>query len=589
MATLVNALDKHISQQIGENGHVEYGWSNNIQEKIVQFYFQISRTDENGMDTLKNILDSLLTNLKHQLFFGTLLEKQIAKGYLTLLYKMIGQTRDIINGKGEYKLTYMMIYKWYDFFPDLAIFAVNCLVNIENKKNHPYGSWKDIKYLCKFCTTHGATMDHPLIQESIKIINKQLKIDNNCFPSEISLAAKWVPREKSSFKYLYQSLATDYFKEYMKTANSQIKSEKAILKCKTEYRKLISGLNKRIDTLQVKQCGNVWSEIDFKNVTSISLLKQKKAFLNVCKNGNIRYSDSLDRVNCAEHFNEHVKKAIQGDVEIKGKRVELANFVKQARSLYKNSISSQVEKDLLNLQWINNASQNNALENFVPVVDLSSSMDGDPMDVAIAMGIRIAEKSKLGKRIMTFSIHPRWIKLDNCNDFISQVKEIENGDIGYNTDFHKVLNLFLDTIISNKMPPEDVQDMVIVLLSDMQIDEAEGINNKDHRYGSQKRETLYEEIKCKYAEAGIRVHGKPYKPPHILFWNLRNTNGFPSLSNEKNVSMMSGFNPVLLNQFCDKGIAALESSTPWSVLEQILSNERYKIMGDYLENNFHLF
>jgi hypothetical protein len=581
MATFVSALDKHNSQQIGEKGHVEYGWSNNIQEKIVQFYFQLSRTDENGIDLLKNVLDNLLTNLKHQNFVGSLPEKQVAKGYLILLYKMIGQTRDIISGKGEYNLTYMMIYKWYDYFPKLAIFALQCLVNLGNKNIHPYGSWKDIKYFCKFCKVQGAAMDHPLIQESIKILNEQLRIDQFSFPSEMSLASKWVPREKSSFKWLYQSLATDYFNEYMKTANSQIKSEKAVSKCKMEYRKLISDLNKKLDTLQIKQCANTWSDINFEVVTSVSLVKQKKAFLNILKNGNTRYVDRSDRVNCAKKFSEHVNKAVNGVAKIKGKRVGFTDFVKQARNLYKNPNSSQVEKDLLNLQWIDNSSQNNVLENFVAVVDLSGSMNGEPMDVAIAMGIRIAEKSKLGKRVMTFSINPRWINLDNCHDFISKVKEIENGEIGFNTDFHKVLHLFLDAIISNNMPPEDVQDMVIVLLSDMQIDEAEEVRYKD---GSKKRETLYDEIKIKYAEAGIRVHGKPYKPPHILFWNLRNTNGFPTLSNEKNVSMMSGFNPVLLNQFCDKGINALQSSTPWSVLEQILNNERYKIMGDYLED-----
>jgi hypothetical protein len=499
---------------------------------------------------------------------------------------MIGQTRDIVNGKGEYNLTYMMIYKWYDYFPELAIFALQCLVNLSNKNIHPYGSWKDIKYFCKFCKIQGVAMDHPLIQESIKILNEQLRIDHISFPSEMSLASKWVPREKSSFKWLYQSLATDYFNEYMKTANSQIKSEKAVLKCKMEYRKLISNLNKKLDTLQIKQCANTWSDINFENVTSVSLVKQKKAFLNIRKNGEIRYPDRPDRVVCTENFNDHIQKAAKGVVEIKGKRVGLTDFVKQARNLYKNPNSSQVEKDLLNLQWINNSSQNNGLENFVAVVDLSGSMNGDPMDVAIAMGIRIAEKSKLGKRVMTFSINPRWINLDNSYDFISKVKEIENGDIGFNTDFHKVLDLFLDAIISNKMPPEDVQDMVIVLLSDMQIDDAEDRKYKD---GVRSRETLYEEIKSKYAEAGIRVHGKPYKPPHMLFWNLRNTNGFPTLSNEKNVSMMSGFNPVLLNQFCDKGIDALQSCTPWTILEQILNNERYKIMGDYLENmNFFL-
>jgi hypothetical protein len=41
----------------------------------------------------------------------------------------------------------------------------------------------------------------------------------------------------------------------------------------------LSILNNKIDTLQVKQCANNWSKIDFNKVTSISLGKQKKAFL----------------------------------------------------------------------------------------------------------------------------------------------------------------------------------------------------------------------------------------------------------------------------------------------------------------------
>ena len=89
-----------------------------------------------------------------------------------------------------------------------------------------------------------------------------------------------------------------------------------------------------------------------------------------------------------------------------------------------------------------------------------------------------------------------------------------------------------------------------------------------------------------YADAGLRVHGEPYNPPHLLFWNLRSTSGFPSLSSDKNVSMMSGFSPTLLNLFCDKGITALQTCTPWSMLLQSLDNERYRILGDYLDSVF---
>ena len=584
MAALVSALDNITPQQIGENGHVEYGWSNNIQEKIVQFSFQVTRTQDSGLHGLSIILSRMLTTLKYQKESGSLPEKEVARGYLTILYKMIGQTRDIVDGKGECALSYMMLHTWHKFFPQLALFALKCLVDLGDKNVHQYGSWKDLKYFCAYCKKQEEGMDFPMIQEAIRLTNEQLRKDAFVDVSEMTLAAKWVPREKSSFGWLYQELATDYFKEYMATADSEQRSVKAVLKCKTEYRKLISTLNKKLDTLQIKQCANTWSVIDFNRVTSVSLGKQKKAFLNVKKNKEERYPDRPDRVLCAERFNEHVQKAIKGEVEMKGARVGMADFTKQARQLYR-SCDSQVEKDLLNSQWRDNSKLTGALDNMIAMVDLSGSMSGDPMDVAIALGIRIAEKSKLGKRVMTFTMNPRWVNLEPYSDFVSQVQAVEAGDVGYNTDFHKALNLILDTIVENKMAPEDVENMTLVLLSDMMIDEAEPIDHfsRTTTNGVQKRAALYESIKLKYAEAGMRVHGKPYNPPHMLFWNLRNTSGFPCLSNEKNVSMMSGFSPALLNLFCEMGVDALQSCTPWSILVQSLENNRYKILGDYLE------
>jgi uncharacterized protein with von Willebrand factor type A (vWA) domain len=35
----------------------------------------------------------------------------------------------------------------------------------------------------------------------------------------------------------------------------------------------------------------------------------------------------------------------------------------------------------------------------IAMVDVSGSMEGDPMNAAIALGIRTAEKSLLGKRV----------------------------------------------------------------------------------------------------------------------------------------------------------------------------------------------
>jgi len=581
MAALVSALDKHTPQQIGENGHVEYGWSNSSQEQILQLSFQVTRTDENGINKLKIILRNLLALFYKQVNDGTLVEKQIAKGHLSVLYRMIGQTRDIVDGKGECVLTYMMIYTWYEFFPVLAQFALKCTVDLGDK--HQYGSWKDIKYLCEYCKSQGCNMKHGLVQYAIQLLNDQLRKDVSS--DNPSLAAKWTPREKTKFSWIYCELATNYFSQYMATANTPDRIEKAVLKCKTEYRKLISSLNKKIDTLQIKQCGKNWSEIDFNKVTSISLGKQKKAFLNVNKKGEVRFPDDDDRVECAEHFNARIQKAVNGQVEMKGARVGMADFTKQARAL-NYPTSSQVEKDLLNSQWRDNSKLTGALDNFIAMVDLSGSMSGEPMDVAVALGIRIAEKSKLGKRVMTFSLNPKWINLEPYTDFVSQANVVLGGEVGYYTDFYKALDLILDAIVANKMDPIDVQNMVLVMLSDMQINEAEQspCGAKDPH----KRSALFETIKQKYASAGMRVHGAPFKPPHILFWNLRSTGGFPSMSTEPGASMVSGFSPALLNDFCDKGMDAFHSLTPWSQLVSSLSKERYQILADQLEQSIEV-
>lgn len=566
MAALIGALDTFTPVQYGENGHAEYGWSNDIREKIVQFSFQLTRTDASGVKRLEKVLDGILCELKARVENGNIVDREISKGHLSVLYRMIGHTRDIIDGKGEYTLSYMMVCVWYKFYPKLAEFALRCFVTHDDKSVHQYGSWKDLKYFCDYCKEDYRCGG--LISFSAGLINSQLKRDFESMlsgkNSDISLAAKWVPREKSKFGWLFDRLAVDYF-EYMATANTAEKSRRALLKCRTEYRKLISQLNRAIDTLQIKQCGQEWSAIDFNKVTSVSLTKQKKAFLNVNKSGETRHPDNEDRLKCANNFNAHIQRSIKGEVEMKGKRVSMADFVKQV----KGSLS-QAEKDLLNSQWRDNSSQTGALGNMIAMVDVSGSMDGEPMEVAIALGIRIAEKSALGKRVMTFSAKPTWVNLEPYPDFVSQVQTVKGAEWGMNTNFAAALNMILDAIIQNKMAPEDVQDMVLVILSDMQMDSGDACDKK----------VLYDVMTDKYAVAGMRIHGKPYKPPHILFWNLRSTSGFPTLSNQRNCSMMSGFSPALLNLFCDQGISALESCTPWSLLLKSLDNERYKIMGD---------
>ena len=63
----------------------------------------------------------------------------------------------------------------------------------------------------------------------------------------------------------------------------------------------------------------------------------------------------------------------------------------------------------------------------IAMVDTSGSMESEnsqPLYSAIGLGLRIAEKSKLGKRVLTFSAAPTWVNLDDCKDFVDSVINI---------------------------------------------------------------------------------------------------------------------------------------------------------------------
>jgi len=564
MSAIISALDNYTPSQIGENGTTEYTWSNSVRERMVQLSFQLTRTrDQESINKLAIQTEQILKDLASSYKSASINKTEYVE-YMSILYRMIGHTRDIIDGKGEYTLAYMLLGVWHKEYPELAKFAFRYfLLSPEGKTDvHPYGSWKDVKYMYK------QNKYSSLVQYGSKLLLEQLRTDS--VSDNPSLAAKWVPREKSQFSELFTELAIDYFSSYTSTANSEESRKKAIIKAKMDFRKLISSLNKKLDTVQIKQCDLRWAEIEPSKQTSITMHKQKRAFLNVTKKGQKR-SEIDDRVACANKFKEFADKAVKGEVEIKGKRVGLNDFTQEALNLLHSHRETSPEASILNAQWRDNSKQTGALGKMIAMVDVSGSMSGDPMNAAIALGIRVAEKSMLGKRVMTFSANPTWVNLSGQDTFVDMVQTVSRAEWGMNTNFAVALNMILDTIITHKLKPEDVEDMVLAIFSDMQMDQADN-----------QSKSLMDTIEKKYADAGQRLWGKPFKAPHILFWNLRSTSGFPTLSTQKNCSMMSGFSPALLNLFCEEGLHALQSCTPLSLLIKSLDNERYKILDKHI-------
>jgi hypothetical protein len=562
--SFVSALDNYTPLQLGQKGSVEYAWSNNIRERILQLSFQLTRVkNENVIDNLASHTDKILKELTAS-YKGLVISREEYIEYMSIMFRMIGHTRDIIDGKGEYNLSYMLLDVWYNHHPELANFAFRLFVlPPENSVNvHPYGSWKDVKYLYK-----RNKYSH-ILEYGFQLLIDQLKADS--VKEHPSLAAKWVPREKSQFGELFTKLAIYYFYNYINSANDEESRRRAITKAKMDFRKLISSLNKKLDTVQIKQCGLNWSDIDPSNQTSITMHKQKRAFLNIRKNG-VQRSDLNDRIVCANKFKAFIQTVSENNVEVKGRRIGLNDFTKEALYLISRNQKNSDEAALLNAQWEDNSKQTGSFGKIIPMVDVSGSMDGDPMNTAIALGIRVAEKSMLGKRVLTFSASPSWVNLQGQDNFVDMVDMVKRADWGLNTNFVAALKMILDAIVSQKLKPDDVEDMVLAIFSDMQIDQADKSSS-----------SLIETIEYQYADAGKRLWGKPFKPPHILFWNLRSTCGFPSLSRQRNTSMMSGFSPALLNIFCEEGLSGLQSCSPWTLLVKSLDNERYKPLDKFL-------
>jgi hypothetical protein len=594
----MSVFTKYGDLMYGENNHLEKKWcdedgkdydKNKIEELFAEFYFQLVRTPDKK--TLENKFDTLVRYCKYDR--KTRYHKDdpkyqsiiFKKSFKKLLMKLTVHTRDIIDGKGEYSLSYMQLYVWYKYFPNIGIELLRLFVEIdEDNKIHPYGSWKDIKYLCqyiyerdvgenKFNVYESNGQMNGLVKYAIKLICNRLKRDVELEGQNksISLASKWCPREGSKYKWLHKLIVRNYYSLPSTEYNNLEEGErnKIIGKNYRNFRLMITRLNKYLDTTQIKMCDGRWSEINFNTVSSITMNKNKNSFNNESKM-KAKFIEDEDRIECKENYIEFIEKAkdvSNTDVVVKGKRLNVYEMVSSAICAYDTT-----DIDLVNLQWKDHSSKNGPLPNMIVLSDTSASMscnNNEPMYSSIGLGIRISELTTplFRNKIMTFNDNPSWTEFNDSQTFVDKVKYLKQSHPwGGNTNFYKAFKLILNVLVGEEVPPSEVEDMTLVILSDMQINSA-SYDNTD---------IMYDKMRELYAEAGMKTKYKePYILPHILFWNLRSTNGFPSSTSNKNVTMFSGYSSSLLNAFCEKGIDVLKDMTPINMIIEILNKERY--------------
>jgi len=183
------------------------------------------------------------------------------------------------------------------------------------------------------------------------------------------------------------------------------------------------------------------------------------------------------------------------------------------------------------------------------MADVSGSMSGTPMHVAIALGILVSEvcHPAFRDKVLTFSEDPQWHQLQPDAAFVAKVQSLQAAAWGQSTDFAKAMRKIAELVSAERLEQHDVPDLLVV--SDMQFDEARGGYGGGggeaphaHRWN-----TAHAEIAQLFHQVGMQVHGRPLNPPNIIFWNVRaDTVGYPAAADQKGVMLLSGYSPALM-------------------------------------------
>ena len=488
-----------------------------IEEELVFFEFELTR-GFSPQRAYRSLLERIFFQNEHHPNIDNLKAVSIA---------LVAHTRDIVSGKGECTLFYQLMEVLILLSDDHPFFinfvkelVTKCVIPVDRKP--PYGSWKDIKYLLNHLRdVYGETqlVSKPIFEFIVQLIAYQLLADSKVCDGPVTLAGKWAPREKSAFGWQTPHIVAVCFPTLSPYSG-----------CRA-YRKMISAINRRLETVEVFQCSRQWAKINFsKHVTSRTLFRQRKAFS--------RGSDiDSDRRVCQINFNAHMTKEHQ----IKTHLVNVGELVREA----------YIQTKLVDVFWNNRIPP---LGLVIPFVDTSASVAGttkEALYAAIGIGLQIAEKSAFGKRLYTFSSDANWINLEGITKLTEMVSRVQCDELSSNLEH--TINLFLENVIESGVNPLTLAHYTLVIISDM---------NFDNGYNHSK-------LKGQFQKAGVKV-------PHIVYWNIASAKKRLDVDiTETNVTFISGFQVNAIERIIHKKIDNGNANTAWNKLVNTLCASRY--------------
>ena len=296
-----------------------------------------------------------------------------------------------------------------------------------------------------------------------------------------------------------------------------------------------------------------WKEINYSRVASACMKNNMELFYK----------------NDPEGFEAFVTKVEGGKRKISGATLMPHEIVKAVRKLDSDDRSlpeelrrklKEMQLRVLDAQWsslIQRLREAGRLDSALAVCDVSGSMSGEPILVALALSLVTAQLAKppFSNGFITFSKNPQFQPVDVEKDGLARTLNwMERSQWDMNTDLHAVfVKLLLPLAVENKVKPEDMIKTLFVF-SDMQFDEATCVD-PDVQYDEATGvdpvlwETNHDAIERAYKEAG-------YEVPRIVYWDLAahdvrgpGLSAIPVTSNKKGVALMNGFSPAMLKVF----------------------------------------
>jgi len=209
----------------------------------------------------------------------------------------------------------------------------------------------------------------------------------------------------------------------------------------------------------------------------------------------------------------------------------------------RNGLLAQVEarKRQLALATAPGAAAGLAVSRFVPMVDVSGSMLGTPMNVAVALGILTSEVAHEAFRdkVLIFAEKPSWVDLSGETTLTGKVHVLMKYDDGFTTDVYLAMERICTVVRENNLGADEIPDLLVI--SDMQFNDCQSAML--HNTWKSSREN----IQKIFSDLGVELFGHPFEPPQLIFWNVRsNTVGYAAAADDQGVIMLSGYSPVLM-------------------------------------------